>query len=305
MSEFPHAEISNGLIHAKLYLPDPQQGYYRATRFDWSGIIASLEYKGHNYFGPWFERHDPLVHDAITGPVEEFLTANSTLGYEDAGVGGTFVRVGIGALRKPDEKQFRRFGKYDITNSGKWSVRKGSDKIEFVQELVNASGYGYVYGKTVKLAKGKPELLIEHKLKNTGKRPIDTQAYNHNFLVMDGQPSGPDFSVQFPFELKTTSDSKGFVEIRGRQIAYLRELEKGQSVLLRLLGFSNSAGDYDIKIENRKTGAGVRITGDRPLSDLIFWTVRTTLCPEPYITIRVNPGKETSWRISYQFYSLF
>jgi hypothetical protein len=74
---------------------------------------------------------------------------------------------------------------------------------------------------------------------------------------------------------------------------------------LRLLGFGNSAGDYDIKIENRKTGAGVRITGDRPLSDLIFWTVRTTLCPEPYITIRVNPGKETSWRISYQFYSLF
>ena len=41
-AQFPQAEISNGQIHAKLYLPDPQKGYYRATRFDWSGVISSL-----------------------------------------------------------------------------------------------------------------------------------------------------------------------------------------------------------------------------------------------------------------------
>src|ERR1019366_1116453 len=36
---FPDAEISNGSVRAKLYLPDARQGYYRATRFDWSGQI--------------------------------------------------------------------------------------------------------------------------------------------------------------------------------------------------------------------------------------------------------------------------
>ena len=46
-------------MRAKLYLPDAQQGYYRATRFDWSGQIASLESQGHNYFGQWFEKYDP------------------------------------------------------------------------------------------------------------------------------------------------------------------------------------------------------------------------------------------------------
>ena len=92
----PQIEISNGASRAKLYLPDAEKGYYRATRFDWSGVIASLEYKGHTYFGQWFEKYDPKIHDAITGPVEEFLTGDAALGYADAKPGGTFVRIGIG-----------------------------------------------------------------------------------------------------------------------------------------------------------------------------------------------------------------
>ena len=32
---FPEATITNGLVTARLYLPDPVNGYYRATRFDW------------------------------------------------------------------------------------------------------------------------------------------------------------------------------------------------------------------------------------------------------------------------------
>jgi len=303
-TEFPQADISNGLIRAKLYLPDSLHGYYRATRFDWAGVIAGLEYQGHNYFGPWLERHDPLVHDAISGPVEEFRTQNTALGYDEAKVGGTFIKIGVGALRKPSEPQFQRFGAYEIVDPGKWTVHKASDRIEFTQALTDASGYAYLYRKTVRLAKGKPELLLEHKLKNTGRRLIETQVYNHNFFVMDGQPSGPNFVVEFPFELKAVSDLKGLAEIRGRQLVYLRELEKGQSVFTQLQGFGNSAGDYNIRIENRKVGAGVRIVGDNALSDLIFWSVRATLCPEPYINLRIEPGREAGWRISYTFYTL-
>ncbi|MGH2564453.1 MAG: hypothetical protein ACRDE5_08070, partial [Ginsengibacter sp.] len=47
--EPPEAEITNGLITAKLYLPDAENGYYRGSRFDWSGVISDLQYKGHSY----------------------------------------------------------------------------------------------------------------------------------------------------------------------------------------------------------------------------------------------------------------
>jgi hypothetical protein len=42
--KFPEATISNGQITAKIHLPDPRRGFYRSTRFDWSGMIASLEF---------------------------------------------------------------------------------------------------------------------------------------------------------------------------------------------------------------------------------------------------------------------
>ena len=42
--QFPQAELSNSSIRATLYLPDAQQGYYRGTRFDWSGAISSLKW---------------------------------------------------------------------------------------------------------------------------------------------------------------------------------------------------------------------------------------------------------------------
>jgi len=61
----PEAEITNDSIRVRLYLPDPETGFYRGTRFDWSGVIGSLEYAGHDYYPPWFQRSDPVVHDFI------------------------------------------------------------------------------------------------------------------------------------------------------------------------------------------------------------------------------------------------
>jgi hypothetical protein len=43
----PSHVITNGQLTARVYLPDAKAGFYRSTRFDWSGAIGSLEYKGH------------------------------------------------------------------------------------------------------------------------------------------------------------------------------------------------------------------------------------------------------------------
>ena len=152
-ADFPEAEISNGSIQARLLLPDPERGYYRGTRFDWSGAIASLKYKGHEYFGQWFEKYDPKIHDAIMGPVEEFRTNDAGLGYAEAKTGETFIRIGVGVVRKPEEEQYRPFNTYEIVNNGKWTVHKSADHVEFTHQLQDASGYAYVYRKVVRLTK--------------------------------------------------------------------------------------------------------------------------------------------------------
>ena len=301
-SEFPHADISNSDIRATLYLPDAESGYYRGTRFDWSGAIASLEWNGHNYFGQWFERYDPKLHDAITGPVEEFLTSGAGLGYDEAKPGESFVRIGVGAVRKPDEPRYRQFSTYDIVDPGKWTVNKGSDWIEFVHELRDTAGYAYVYRKKLRLAKH--SLVLEHHLKNTGRKTIATSVYEHNFFMLDKQPTGPDSVLRLTFPPRATGTLNGLAEIRGNELVYLKELEPRQTVQTDLEGFGASARDYDIRVENRKTGAGVRQTGDRQMSKLHLWSIRTTVCPEAFIDLRIEPGKESSWRITYEFYQV-
>jgi hypothetical protein len=295
---FPQAEISAGRIHAKLYLPDSQAGYYRATRFDWSGVIASLDWKGHSFFGQWFQRHDPKIHDAVTGPVEEF----SSVGYDEAKPGERFVRIGVGAIQKPEEPRYRQFSTYEIADTGKWTVNRHADSIEFVHELGDNAGYAYTYRKTVSV-KG-DTLMLDHRLKNTGRKPIATTAYDHDFFMLDNQPTGPDFVVRFPFEPKAVSPLNDLVEIRGKDFAYLKEFQPRQSFQTELTGFGPTPKDYDFRVENLKTRVGVRQTGDHPLSKINVWAPRTTVCPEGFIDLRVEPGRETSWRITYQFYEL-
>ena len=303
-ADFPSAEISNGLIRATLMLPDPVRGYYRGTRFDWSGQISSLEFDHHQFLGQWFDHYDPKLHDSIMGPVEEFRTNGAGLGYAEAKPGGTFIRIGAGVVRKPDEHEYQLFRTYDITDPGKWTIRKGKNWVEFKQRLSDTNGYAYEYMKTVRLEKGQPRLTIEHALKNKGGKTIDTAVYDHDFFVIDHQTTGPDVVVRFPFTPKPTKNLDAPALLQSNDLVYTKELEAGQSVFTELEGFGSGANDYDFRIENRKSGAGVRIRGDRPLTKVVFWSIRTVACPEPYIQMHVEPGQESRWKYTYDFYTL-
>ena len=300
VAEPPQAEITNGLVRAALYLPDAERGYYQGTRFDWSGAFKSLDYKGHRYVDEWFEDYNPKTHDAICGPVEEF----TPVGYANAKPGDTFVKIGVGVLRKSDDRAYAFARPYDVADHGKWTVNTHKDYVEFRHELTDASGYGYRYAKTVRLSKGKPELVLEHSLTNTGQKAIETSVYNHNFFVIDKQPTGPPMEIRFPFAV--TGEGKGFgttIQAQGNRLVYARGLEKNEQVYSAgLRGFEATAADYDIRIENAKTGVGVRATADQPLEKLVFWACSTTSCPEPYIRLRATPGQTVNWTITYAFY---
>lgn len=300
-TKFPKTEISNGLIHATILLPDAKKGYYQGTRFDWSGNIASLEYNGHNYFGQWFSEYSPGIHDVIMGPVEEF----APLDYSEIKPGGSFIKIGVGVVYKQDDKPYEFSRLYQLLNPGKWTVKKKADQVLFIHDLSDKA-HSYHYEKTVSLIKNKPELVLYHILKNTGAGIIETNVYDHNFFVIDKHPIGPGLVVKLPFNLKGNGVGFGeLAEIQGNQISFLRTIGKGEEVeCFSLEGYGSGAADYEITIENRITGAGVKITCDQPFLKLAFWACSTTLCPEPYIKIKVEPGKEIKWSIKYEFYTL-
>ena len=298
-AEFPEAQISNGPVTAKVYLPDAQKAYYRGTRFDWSGQIGDLRVGNRQYFGQWFDKYDPKLHDSIMGPVEEFLTGDSSLGYDEAPVGGTFVRIGVGSVRKPDDTKYQRFKTYDIVDPGLWTVRPGKDRVEFIHELTNEAGYAYRYRKLVRLEKS--GMVIEHELKNTGKKPISTMQYNHNFFVT-GEPTGPDTSVRFPFALKPTQPFKSeYAELRDGKLVYTSELPKGRaSVFSEFEGFGSTSKDYDVRVENRESWSGCADSGRSadPKADLLVDPQHRMpgSLRQPW---SVEPGKEQKWTYRY------
>jgi hypothetical protein len=318
-ADYPQAEIANGQIRARLYLPDARRGFYRGTRFDWSGVISSLEYQGHHYYGPWFDRLDPQVRDfayvgteivagpcsAMTGPAEEFKSNGTALGWDEAKPGGTFIKIGVGVLRK-DSEPYSYTKLYEIVNPGTWTVAPRNDAVEFTHDLTDpATGYGYLYAKTVRLKPGKPEMILEHRLKNTGRRTIQSTVYNHNFLVLDKQPPGPDFTITVPYPIQAIRPpDKNLAEIRGNQIVYRQALTGQDVVQTTLPGFRPDPRDHAIHIENAKVGAGLNITSDRPLSSHALWSIRSVLSMEPFIAMTIEPGGEFTWQTTYEYFVL-
>lgn len=312
----PVAEISNGKISVTVYLPDPVNGFYQGTRFDWSGVVRSLEANGHSYYGPWFTKRSETVRDFIydgedivagpcsstMGPADEFRP----LGYDTAKPGGTFVKIGVGTLKRPDEKAYDAYWLYRIADHGKWSVKREGDSIEILQILRDeSSGYGYEYRKTLCLISGKSEMELAHSLKNIGKNAIETQVYNHNFLVIDGKGPQAGTMVMLPFAIGTgRKTNPDFATVEGNKIVYGKTLAGEDVVSFPITGFGDTASDHEIRIESRALKAGMSMRGDKPLKSLNLWSIRSNVSVEPFVAVSVAPGKEFGWTSSYRYYSI-
>jgi hypothetical protein len=312
----PVAEISNGKIKTTVYLPDPVNGFYQGTRFDWSGVVRSLEANGHSYYGPWFTKRSDTVRDFVyegddivagpcsstMGPVDEFRP----LGYDAAKPGGTFVKIGVGTLKRTDEKPYDAYRLYSIADHGKWTVKREKDSIEFLQTVNDgSSGYGYEYRKTLRLVKGKSEMELVHRLKNIGKNAIETQVYNHNFLVVDGKGPQAGTTLILPFAVGTARPPKpDLAAIEGNKVVYKKTLAGEDVVSFPITGFGDTASDHEIQVESRAARAGMGMRGDKPLNRVNLWSIRSNISVEPFVEVSVPAGKEFQWTSSYRYYPI-
>jgi hypothetical protein len=357
---YPSHQITNGEITATVYLPDAKNGFYKTTRFDWSGAIGSLKYKGHDYYGSWWSKITDIYDFGYEGPNKDVISADFTamvgpaeefgaLGYNDVPAGGLFVKPGVGVLTR-NEANYNHSLPYPIANGGKWDVKRSRDAVEFTHTLNEPSiNFGYVYTKIVRLTPGKPQMTISHVMKNTGSKPIVTNVYNHNFTTIDKQTTGPDVEITVPWQMTRAARGGGagragapapstplgtgrqgpppvdpsaplaagermgtqcgqaqmqaLASAQGNKLVYGKVLEGAECYSASFTGYGAEAKDNDIRIENKKTGAGVHITGDRPLTRFGYWSIKTVVSPEPYIDLNIEPGQQFAWTYTYDYYT--
>ena len=301
----PHATIASAVASAVVLLPDADKGYYRGARFDWSGVVWCLVYKGHNYFGVWNTRSDPTSGNAITGPVNEFFGGDGRtgIGYDQAKPGELFLKPGVGVLRRIDDKPYSINGRYPIVDGGKWSVRTTKGGVTYHQDLKSALG-AYAYEKKLTLDPKQPMLVLDYQMKNTGTTPLDIQMYDHDFFVLDDTHTGPDMSLRFPFTPVLDRPLQNGARVDGNRIVYDRELAEGETAQTNInTGFSGTPADFHFVVENTRTGVGVEETGDQPVTKIVFWSNPKTVAPEAYVHQTIAPGKTGHWSIRYRFYA--
>jgi len=298
-SDYPRLELDNGEIRVSIYLPDPVHGYYRGARFDWSGIIEHVDTAHHRFYAPVYATHDPLLHDSVSGPVEEFAMFKP-MGFDEAGPGETFVKIGVGLLRKGDDKEYKFHGDYQIIRPGEWDIAHGPDRVDFFQDFVGERGWAYRYLKTISLAPDAAELVIAHRLENCGAKDIDIDNYNHNFTLIDGQPYGPDYRVEFPFTTTKPIPIKQRGWFRGNAIEVPQAL--GDNSLWLPLYEGDARVDYNrALIRHLPSGAAVEYTGDAPVTRVVFWAIERAVCPEPFIRLQLAAGEIKEWSSRYRF----
>ena len=310
----PAVTLDNGIIKAKLYLPDKPDSFYHGTRFDNFGTIGSLVYGGVDFYKPWFEyqadvRDYVMANEGVVagfasadaGPVEEFSTDGKGLGFDEAPVGGSFIKIGVGVLRKSDDQAYSQMRTYALVDPGKKSIKTSKNQIVFTQDIFDSnSGYGYHYVKTLRLVPGKPQLVIEHVLKNTGQKAFTTTVFDHNFLTLGNQ----DIQVTVPYTIDPPARPApaDLIKLDAHTISFLRPMtmtERG--FVLGMAGFGKTADDYAIEIKNTRTGAGVSVKGDQPMVANAFFAVHSIAAVEPRISMDLPVGGEKRWTYTYTY----
>ena len=272
--------LQGGDLRLRLFDPGT---FYRGTRFDWAGVFDTIEYRGADLAGRWFECYDPLMHDAVCGPSEEF----TPIGY---GEGETFLKVGVGRL-KADGNPYDRFKLYSVADAGKRSMETTSDAIVFHHEMPE-----YAYEKTVCLLSDR-SFAIRHRLEAS--TLLEGELYNHNFFTMGKMAVTPSRLIDFPFspqgDWRAAYDSVGFTS---GGIRFFRALQEGESVYT---GNIHRAGEEGMPYEMtlREGNLSVSVKGDVPVFKTVLWANHRIACLEPYNRIDLAPGESIRWKIEY------
>jgi len=348
---YPNVTLRSEAIAVTWFLP-PQANdsvaYYKSTRFDWGSMIGDVRIGQHTLYGSnfwrspsdpnWQAPHDPTLPEAGVGLAAEFGcggngascgpgwdpytngASNGVLGYEEAGAGEPFLKIGVGKLLKgscprctDDEYKFNsayKFAEWPVWNVS--SPGPAADALEMVHEASLNTKWGYRL--KVRVSVQGNALIAERELTNIGSQAFATPQYSHNFLSADNRPVGPPFQLTFGQNVSDYTEPGVISEYKwAKPIAgYFRLLGANT---LQAVPPESSLSDDPPRLKAELSGAtnmnssasfvaslgGVTMASDTistkaSLYAYNLYVESTAVCPEPIQMLELNPGETATWR---------
>jgi len=297
---------------------------YNRTRFDWSAFITQVTLDGkHTFCVP--EDYDPQKGTGGIGICNEF-GIEAPIGYDDAKIGDTCPKLGIGLLKKIAEGPYNFTAPYEIVETFPIDIDSTEDSVRFCVQPIDCRGYSARLIKDVTVQDNRLE--IHYSLENTGDKVIATHEYCHNFIGIDSQPIGSDYRLHFPFDISFFDDipamrksvphemrnlpteeldrrirayfeaSRNVLDIQGKDICLHKTPE--MPFYCRPLGFHRT----DLaqwELTHMPTGLSMREYDDFDPWRVAVWGVAHVISAEIFINFRLEPGQSINWTRRYEF----
>jgi hypothetical protein len=292
--DYPEKVIEAGGLRLRVAIPDSQKGFYRSTRYDWSGMITEAFFQGHRFFVPYRQPQNPLDPNHGAGSAEEF-DQESPPGFATAAEGDAFLKIGVGVLRRSGTEPYRFFHRYEIADGGTWTTSELERGLRFVHRVGEGQEWGYEYEKTLTVNENGSEFVIERRLRNIGTRAIDTTHYSHHFVQFDQAPIDSAYEIEMPSEYQTEEERP--VEIAGAALRTSGTVEKGFLVRFRN---ATAVANASTLLRHRLLGLHLSFSVNRPLDDFRVYYEPSIICPEPFVRLSAGAGTDVTWRTVYR-----
>jgi len=347
---YPNVTLRSETLAVTVFLPPLETddvAYYNSTRFEWSSMIGDVRVGGHKVFSSdfwrspsdpnWQQPHDPTSPEAAVGLASEFgcgsdgascgpgwgpntsCASNGVLGYEDAGDGEPFLKIGVGKLLKGScshcrDGTYRFNSRYEFAERPAWSLSSigpSANALDMVHEASLNTRWGYRLKKHVSVQGN--ALVTETELTNTGGQAFATPQYSHNFLSMDDQPIGPPLQLTLDQNVSDYTEpgvvgkyawAKPMAEYFEPIGANTLEARTPESPLSaappRLKANFVASSSLDSAASYVASFSGVTVSSlmtpsKAPLYAYNLYVEETSLCPEPIQMLRLGPGETAAW----------
>lgn len=273
---------------------------YNFSRFDWTGKIVSVRYKGISVTGS--EKMNPENTNKIGQGLYNEFGLDMPIGFNETTEGGWFHKIGIGALKKTDA-DYAFYKEYEIQPAS-FTVTVEEERLVIGCNHQNINGYAYALTKEIELKKD--GFKIKYRLVNTGEKVIRTNEYNHNFLAINEELMGSEYVLKFHFNLNSeefdaTVNKEGKVEITQKEITFNNTPEEQ-------FFFSNLTGSEYVdaywELRNTKNKIGISETGSFQTNQINVWGWKHVISPELFYEINIKPGDSIEWSRTYHIYKI-
>ena len=289
--------LKNKKLEIHLDLPTEN---YQLSRFDWTGKLTAVKYQDRLVSGQ--ELASPIANTHSGQGFYNEFGITSPLGFEEAKLGSWFHKIGVGLLRKEDDRY--DFNKTYEIQPAEFTVTRAKDSIRLQCRSASINGYAYLLDKKIQLLE--TGFRIDYRLENTGEKTIATNEYNHNFLAFDQASIGSDYVLKFPFSIRPerfgeTVNPEQRVAI-GPQELIFNGTPQQPFFFSNLTGGATVAAHWELL--NTKQRIGITETGSFKTKAVNVWGVGHVISPELFVELLVAAGQTKTWSRTYRVYEI-